>query len=181
MYRLWDRYAAQCLIDFHWLEKYLISRGGTCKPTAIEAPRIEWPQNPVEPVRPCKEALFVQKRLLEDLERLVQLANKIGDNSLADAVQVRFLRKQARYVKDLGDLLQQVTRVSKSAGVGIYHLDRELRKYKGRIPWTWLNDPDHHDFAADELVTKIKEGMELDCGHGQGTMHGGGRTGEAGH
>lgn len=149
-----------------------MTRGGTCKPTAVEAPKIEWPQNPVEPVRPCKEALFVQKRLLEDQERLAQLAVKIGDGSFADAVQDRFLRKQARYVKDLGDLLQQVTRVSKSAGVGIYHLDHELRQHKGRISWSWMNDPDRHDLAADELITQIKEGMELQCEHGHAASRG---------
>lgn len=103
--RLWERYAAQCLIDFHWMEKYLVTRGGCSKPTPIEAPKIEWPQSPVEPVRPCKEALFVQKRLHEDLERLVTLANKVGDSSLADAVESRFLRSQSKYVKDLGDML----------------------------------------------------------------------------
>lgn len=99
---LWERSAAECLIDFHWLERYLVTRGGRAKPTAIEPSSVEWPDNPVEPVEPCKEALIVEERLLEDLERLCTLVDKSGDSSLADAIQSKFLRKEAN-VKDLVD------------------------------------------------------------------------------
>ncbi|OJJ43667.1 hypothetical protein ASPZODRAFT_19384 [Penicilliopsis zonata CBS 506.65] len=169
---LFDRFAAQCLLDMHWLEKYLITRGGTSKPTPIHPPSNAcFPSSPVEPVRPTRDALAVQKRLLEDLERLVVLATRSGDTSLAIAVENRFLRKQVRYVKDLGDLLQQVTRVSKQAGLGLYQLDMELRKFKGKISWAYSNDPDKHDRQVDDLVTRITEGMEVTEGakhHGFG-------------
>lgn len=138
----------ECLTDVRWLEKYLVTRGGRSKPTAIEAPKFDWPDSPVEPIAPCREALSVEKRILEDLERLCALAERCGESSLADALQGRFLRKQARQVKDLGDLLQQVARVSKEPGAGLYMLDRELRHSDGAIPWSSQNDPDLHDLLG---------------------------------
>ncbi|GKZ98172.1 hypothetical protein AnigIFM59636_002405 [Aspergillus niger] len=101
----------QCLVDFHWLEKYLITRGGRSKPSCIEPPQIDWPDNPIEPVGPCKEAFIAEKRLLEDLERMAALASKCGDSPLQDANETRFLRKEVKHVKDLGDLLQPVSYV----------------------------------------------------------------------
>lgn len=157
----WERSAAECLIDFHWLERYLVSRGGRAKPTAIEPSDVEWPDNPVEPVEPCKEALFVEKRLLEDLERLCALADKSGDSSLADAIQSKFLRKEAKHVKDLADLLQQVVRVSKQPGLGVYLLDRELRHYNGSVPWATANDPDRQEHATEDVRKSIKEGLSV--------------------
>ena len=88
-----------------WLEKYLITRGGRSKPTSIEPANVEFPANPVEPIQPCKEAMRVEKRLLEDLEGLCALAIKNYDLSLANAIEERFLRKQIRYVKDWGPRL----------------------------------------------------------------------------
>ncbi|KOS48066.1 hypothetical protein ACN38_g1001 [Penicillium nordicum] len=144
--RLWERSAAECLADFKWLEKYLVSRGGRSKPTAVEATTFEWPDNPIEPVGPCKEALLVEKNLLEDLQRLCSLADKAGDIALTDAIQSRFIRKETRHVKSLADLLRQVVRVSKQPGVGLYHLDRELRESDGIIPWDRANDScEQHD------------------------------------
>ncbi|KAJ9488131.1 hypothetical protein VN97_g5159 [Penicillium thymicola] len=144
--RLWERSAAECLADFKWLEKYLVSRGGRSKPTAIEATKFEWPDNPIEPVGPCKEALLVEKNLLEDLQRLCSLADKAGDIALTDAIQSRFIRKETRHVKNLADLLRQVVRASKQPGVGLYHLDRELRESDGFIPWNRANDScEQHD------------------------------------
>ncbi|KAI9373917.1 ferritin-like superfamily [Aspergillus egyptiacus] len=159
--QLWERSAAECLLDYHWLEKYLSSRGGRAKPTAIEAPQIEWPDNPIEPVGPCKEALLVEKRLLEDLERLASLAEKCGDNSLQDAIESRFLRKEVKHVKDLGDLLQQVVRVSKQPGLGIYLLDKELRAHGGSVPWGDMNNPDRHDERVKEVTSSLKGELSL--------------------
>ncbi|OQE83694.1 hypothetical protein PENNAL_c0031G06613 [Penicillium nalgiovense] len=139
--RLWERSAEECLADFKWLEKYLLSRGGRSKPTSIEATTFEWPDNPIEPVGPCKEAFFVEKKLLEDLERLCSLADKSGDVALTDAIQSRFMRKETRHVKSLADLLRQVVRASKQPGLGIYLLDRELRDSDGIVPWDCVNDP----------------------------------------
>lgn len=102
---LWERSAVECLVEFHWLERYLVSRGGRAKPTQIEPSNVEWPDSPVEPVEPCKEALFVEKRLLEDLERLCTLADKSGDSSLVDVIQSKFLRREAKHVKDFAALL----------------------------------------------------------------------------
>lgn len=158
---LWERSAAECLIDFQWLEKYLVSRGGRAKPTPIEPSNVEWPDNPVEPVEPCKEALLVEKRLLGDLERLCTLADKSGDSSLADVIQRKFLRKEAKHVKDFADLLQQVVRVSKQPGLGIYLVDRELRLSNGSVPWATANDPDRQEYATEQVRRSIKEGLSL--------------------
>ncbi|GKZ98576.1 hypothetical protein AnigIFM59636_003743 [Aspergillus niger] len=155
IWRLWERSAAECLVDFHWLEKYLISRGGRSKPSRIEPPQIDWPDNPIEPVGPCKEAFLAEKRLLEDLERMAALASKCGDSPLQDAIETRFLRKEVKHVKDLGDLLQQVVRVSKQPGLGIYLLDKELRAHGGSIPWGNMNNPDKHDNIARDIATTI--------------------------
>ncbi|KAL4983854.1 ferritin-like superfamily [Aspergillus falconensis] len=157
--QLWERSAAECLLDFHWLEKYLVSRGGRCKPSAIEPTKIDWPDSPIEPVGPCREAFLVEKRLLEDLERLASLADKCGDSSLQDAIESRFLRKEVKHVKDLGDLLQQVVRVSKQPGLGLYLLDKELRAHGGSIPWGSMNNPDKLDDSLREITAGIKGGL----------------------
>lgn len=153
LYRLWERSAAECLADFHWLEKYLVSRGGRSKPTAIEAPEVEWPDDPIEPVEPCKQALFVEKRLLEDLQRLSSLAEKSGDSALSDAIHSNFMHKETKHVKDLADLLQQVVRVSKQPGLGLYLIDQELRQANGSIPWGSANDI--HD--QNDTISRITE------------------------
>lgn len=140
----------------------MVTRGGRSRPTSIEAPKIEWPDSPIEPIQPCREAFSVEKRLLEDLERLCQMAEKCGETSLVDAIQTRFLRKEARHVKNLGDLLQQVARVSKQPGTGLYLLDAEMRHNRGIIPWAFQNDPDRHDEAEHKIRSKIFEGLERD-------------------
>lgn len=145
----------------NWLEKYLILRGGRSKPTAIEAPPIEWPDNPVEPVHPCREALCVEKRILEDLERLSSLALKNCDIGLVNTIQTRFLSKQVKHVKNWGDLMRQVVRVSKVPGVGLYDLDSQLRHCKGHVPWGQYNDPDLHHNTVDRLTNELRHGLDL--------------------
>ena len=169
-FRLWERSAQECLIDMHWLEKYLVTRGGRSKPTNIEANTMEWPDSPVEPLAPCMEAFKVQKKLLDDLGRLCALAMKCEDSSLLDAIQTRFLRKHAKQVKNLGDLLQQTARVSKQPGVGLYLLDQELRCAKGTIPWMVTNDPDVQDVGVERIASMVSEGLVL---QGDKALHGG--------
>ncbi|KAK4121904.1 ferritin-like protein [Parathielavia appendiculata] len=149
---LWKRCAVECLADANWLESYLAQRGGRSKPTAIEPPTVGWPDSPVDPVQPVHEALKVEKSLLEDLQRLCEKANKCGDGAAEDAIQSHFLRKETRHVKDMGDLLQQCVRVSKQAGHGLYHLDKELRMSGGVVPWGGRNDPD----TITEELYKVK-------------------------
>ncbi|KAJ6131087.1 hypothetical protein N7523_001547 [Penicillium sp. IBT 18751x] len=156
----WERSARERLIDMHWLEKYLVTRGGRCKPSNIEAPTCEFSACPVDPVAPCKDAFLVEKRLLEDLERLCSLAEKCGESSLADAIQTRFLRKEAKHIKNMGDLLKQVSRVSKCPGLGLHILDMGLLNHKGILPWTVANDPDRQDEAIEHGVRLISEGLE---------------------
>ncbi|TXC07109.1 hypothetical protein FocTR4_00003533 [Fusarium oxysporum f. sp. cubense] len=67
---------------------------------------------------------------------------KAGDNALEDVIESRFLRKETRHVKDMGYLPQQCVRISKQAGHGLYHLDKELRANNGVVPWASFNDPD---------------------------------------
>lgn len=154
----------------HWLEKYLVTRGGRSKPSNIEAPTCEFPDCPVDPVAPCKDALLVEKRLLEDLERLCSLAEKCGETSLAEAIKTRFLRKVAKQVKNMGDLLKKVARVSKCAGLGLHLLDMELRNHKGILPWTVFNDPDRQDEAIEHGIGFISEGLEKShLGHHKGS------------
>jgi ferritin heavy chain len=52
----------------------------------------------------------------------------------------------------MGDLLQQCVRVSKQAGHGLYHLDKELRENGGVVPWGEANDPD----TITEELYKVK-------------------------
>ncbi|KMK56800.1 Soma ferritin [Aspergillus fumigatus Z5] len=162
---LWHRSAKECLIDMEWLEKYLIIRGGRCKPTNIEAPKYEWPDSPVEPVGPCREAFNVQRNLFVDLEKLCTLAEKCRDTAIVNAIESRFLRKHAKHLKNLGDLLQQVTRVSKQPGLGLYHLDAELRHNNGCIPWMSMNDPDTIEEGIRAVTKKIGGGLALQTHH----------------
>jgi ferritin heavy chain len=152
---LWKRSAVECFADAEWLDHYLIQRGGVCKPMDIPAPKCFWPDDPVDPVQPVHEALQVEKALLEDLQRLCAMATKAGDFALESAVESRFLCKETRHVKDMGDLLQQCVRVSKQAGHGLYHLDKELRVTNGVTPWGCLNDPN----ATDKLIKCTMEDM----------------------
>jgi ferritin heavy chain len=160
-----------------WLEKYLIIRGGRCKPTNIEAPKYEWPDSPVEPVGPCREAFNVQRKLFVDLEKLCTLAEKCQDTAIVNAIESRFLRKHAKHLKNMGDLLQQVTRVSKQPGLGLYHLDAELRHNNGCIPWMSMNDPDIIEEGIRAVSKKISGGLALQTHH-EGTKL---ASKEAGH
>ncbi|KAM0226820.1 hypothetical protein ACHAP5_012305 [Fusarium lateritium] len=148
---LWKRSAQEAFADATWLESYLVQRGGRSKPSDIPAPNIEWPDEPVDPIEPVYAALQTEKEILNDLHRLCAAAEKAGDNALEDVIESRFLRKETRHVKDLGDLLQQCVRISKQAGHGLYHLDKELRANNGVVPWASFNDPD----KSDELLRGV--------------------------
>jgi len=152
---LWKRSAAECFADATWLESYLVQRGGGAKPSDIPAPKISWPDDPVDPIQPVHEALKAEKSLLEVLLRLCKTADKFSDNALEDMIETRFLRKETRHVKDMADLLQQCVRVSKQPGHGLYHLDKELRTHGGVTPWASYNDPD----TSDKLLHKTTEAL----------------------
>jgi ferritin heavy chain len=158
-HRLWKRCAAECYADANWLELYLLQRGGRCCPGDIPAPKIQWPDDPVDPIQPVYEALQVEKTLTEDLIGVCKIAVQHYDAPTEDAIQARFLRKESKHIKDLGDLLQQVVRVSKTPGHGLYQLDRELRECKGKLPWGAANCPDH----CDKLLAKAIVDLEKDC------------------
>lgn len=97
----------------------------------------------------------MEKALLDDALRLCGAASEQGDNALEDMIEQRFLRKETRHVKDMGDLLQQVVRISKQVGHGLYHLDKELRQNNGVTPWSGYNDPD----KSDELLHAATGGL----------------------
>ncbi|KAL1953373.1 hypothetical protein VTO42DRAFT_2944 [Malbranchea cinnamomea] len=156
---LWQRCAAACLIEGHWLEKYLVQRGGRSKPTDLAAPKIEWPDSPVEPVAPVREAFKVQKELLEDLERLATLSGKVGNNALKQEIESRYLHRKTRHVKEMGDLLQQTVRVSKQPGHGLFHLDQELRQHEGKIPWGHWNDPENLEKTIEDVTVALRRGL----------------------
>ncbi|KAJ5283334.1 hypothetical protein N7505_001314 [Penicillium chrysogenum] len=60
------------------------------------------------------------------------------------------MRKEIRHVKNLADLLQQVVRVSKQPGLGLYLLDRELRHTDGIVSWDSANDTSQqHDDTTE--------------------------------
>lgn len=84
------------------------------------------------------------------------MAEKSGDKSLVVAVESRFMHKEVKHVKDLADLLQQVVRVSKQPGLGIYLLDAELRAHKGRVPWAFSDDMDQQDAEIGGLRESVR-------------------------
>ena len=132
-----------------------MQRGGVAKPSDIPAPNISWPDDPVDPIQPVYEALQVEKKLLEDLLILCKVADEAGDYCLEDVIESRFLRKESRHVKDMGDLLQQCVRVSKQQGHGLYHLDKELRATGGKTPWGDVNDPDASDKRLNDATENL--------------------------
>lgn len=149
---LWERSAAECLADFKWLDKYVVSRGGRSTPRAIGSTPLDWPDGPVGIVGPFEEAVLVQKRLLGDLQRLCSSADKSGDSALADAIRSSFMRKETRHVKCLADLLQQVVQASKQPGLGLHLLDRKLRHTDGIVPSDLFNELSQQQ----DDITKIK-------------------------
>lgn len=142
---LFRRAAAECYADGQFLENYLVQRGSKAKPSDIPAPDIEFSDSPVDVVYPTYEALKVEKTLLEDCINLANVADKHHDPALQDLIEDRFLKKETKHVKDMGDLLQQCVRVSKDIGHGVYQLDKELRQANGTVPWGASNDPNNID------------------------------------
>jgi ferritin heavy chain len=134
-----------------------VQRGGRCRPPDIPAPKIHSPANAVEPVIPVHESLVAEKLILEDLLRLSKPADRHGGYQLADALTSKFIKKLTKHVKDMGDFLQQSVRVSMDIGYGLYHLDKELRCTKGRLPWTEVNDPDHTECLLEETMKDLRK------------------------
>lgn len=147
---LFSRAAAEAYIDEVALENYLIQRGGCVAPKEIPAPKVEFPDEPIDPTKPVLEALKMEKNLLEHLHKVCAAADEAGDNALEDFIEDRFLKKETAYVKNWGDLLQQAVRVSKTPGHGLYHLDKEIRKCKGDFPWARENNP----YNVDAIVAR---------------------------
>lgn len=152
---MFKRAAAECFADGMWLENYLVQRGGRSKPSDIPKPNIDFPDSPVDIIYPVHEALFVEKRLLEDCLKLAKLADDHNDSALQDMIEDRFLKKETKHVKDLGDLLQQAVRVSKDIGHGVYQLDKELRQNDGNVPWGKVNHPDYSDALLASAVSDL--------------------------
>ena len=143
--QFFKRSAIECFNDGMWLESYLIQRGGRSKPSDIPAPDIHFPDDPVDCVIPVYKALQAEKELLESCLRLAKAADDHNDSALEDIIESRFLYKETRHVKDMGDFLQQCVRIAKQPGHGLYHLDKELREGDGKLPWSQANHPDNSD------------------------------------
>lgn len=123
-----------------YLEKYLIQRGGVSQPTDIPAPKarkrtrteprhpedeanmagqVRWSDDPVEPLGPLQECLKMEREILEDTNRLCEVAANARDYALQETVARRFLEKETKHVKNMGDMLQEVARVAKVPGHGM--------------------------------------------------------------
>jgi ferritin heavy chain len=146
------RSSAECFADASYLEKYLIQRGGVAKPGDIPAPTISWPDNPIDPVRPLQEALHVERSILEDAQRLCDVADKYKDYALQEIIESRFLQKETKHVKDMGDLLKEAARISKVPGHGLYHLDKDLRVSCGKLPWGHYNNPESAELVLKDVA-----------------------------
>ncbi|KAJ3072305.1 hypothetical protein HK102_006268 [Quaeritorhiza haematococci] len=102
----------------------------------IPAPDIGWSDKVNDPLEPLQYALQIEKCILEDLHSLYDLADKSNDYALQAIIDDRFLKKKTKNVKIYGDLVKNAARVSKVPGHGLYHMDKELRSNKGRVPWS---------------------------------------------
>jgi len=158
---LFARSAAECFADAAFLEKYLIQRGGVSIPGEIPAPTVCWPDDPIDPIRPLHDALYIEKMILEDAQRLCDVASTNKEYALEDVVEDRFLKKETKHVKDMGDLLREAARISKVPGHGLYHLDKDLRATMGKIPWGIHNKPESCDLLLKEMAA---------CGLGEPTV-----------
>lgn len=161
------RAAIECLHDGAYLEKYLVQRGANVTPAEIPPPRHRWPDEPVDPLTPLVVMLDLEMEILNDCHQVCGVAEKNGDYSTAGMIGARFLTKESKHVKDVGDLLKQVTRVSKVPGHGLYTVDMELRKSMGRMPWSRANRPEVVDrfmgeYSKDKLMDNVDGGMDLD-------------------
>lgn len=60
----------------------------------------------------------MEREILEDTNRLCEVAGKARDYALQETVARRFLEKETKHVKNMGDMLQEVARVAKVPGHG---------------------------------------------------------------
>ncbi|KAJ3279700.1 hypothetical protein HK104_001231 [Borealophlyctis nickersoniae] len=129
------RSANEALADALFLRKYLLQRGGMPEFNPIPAPKVTWPQKPVEPHEPIHACLELEKDIYEDAIKLLDVAQQHHDYGTQNMIEDRILKKETRHIKDLGDLLKAVNRVSKVPGHGLYHIDKDLRECDGMMPW----------------------------------------------
>lgn len=120
----------------------------------------------------------MEREILEDVQRLYGIADKAHDYALQETISRRFLEKETKHVKDMGDMLQEVARVAKVPGhgklnlfaicelcmvggmitliyLGLYHIDKELRMKLGKTPFSMGNKPQ----AGDYLLRDVAQGM----------------------
>lgn len=60
----------------------------------------------------------MEREVLEDTNRLCHVAEKAHDYALQETVSRRFLEKETKHVKNMGDMLQEAARVGKVPGHG---------------------------------------------------------------
>ena len=98
----------------------------------------------------------MEKRLLEDLERLCTLADKPGDSSVADAVQSKFLRKEAQHVKDLADLLSRWSQnLDDTMLMDPFRNADSLEQEERQVSEALLTSGVSHAFSEDNIFTKL--------------------------
>jgi ferritin heavy chain len=131
--RLCERSAAECLMDYRHLERYLVSRGACTQPIALDPARATWSAAPAEPLVLCIRAHSIEEQVLKDLGCLSTLADKSCDSSFTVLVQSRLLRTEARLWRV--SFLQQMVQIPER----IYMLDRVLRCSGGYVPPSMAN------------------------------------------
>ncbi|CAG8480717.1 14843_t:CDS:2 [Acaulospora morrowiae] len=125
------RSAIECLADANAFMHYQCQRGGDVELREISAPKLFWG----DPIGVFEKVLEMEKCISEDLYKLDEIADKCGDRAACSFIESGFLEKETRHVKTTADLLRQMKRVQ-GEGVGLFNIDKELRKNEGKVPWS---------------------------------------------